>query len=59
MGTVVGWDVLNEDYLRQLREVQIAEAKVDANLRLQVEMLMPLMAMRFLMCMCMWLRKWH
>ena len=32
-----GWNMLNEDYLRQLREVQTAEAEVDEELRSQVE----------------------
>ena len=32
-----GWNMLNKDYLRQLREVQTAEAEVDEDLRPQVD----------------------
>jgi hypothetical protein len=32
-----GWNMLNKDYLRQLREVQTAEAEVDEDLRSQVD----------------------
>ena len=32
-----GWNMLDKDYLRQLREVQTAEAEVDEDLRSQVD----------------------
>ena len=32
-----GWNMLNKDYLRQLCEVQTAEAEVDEDLRSQVD----------------------
>ena len=31
-----GWNMLNEDYIRQLREMQTAEAEADEELRAQV-----------------------